>query len=62
MGVEVRESKTEDGRLILSGVANAMPCTVEVGGRELVRLMGKLIRPSVIGLIIKSMFSAEPKD
>ena len=62
MGVEVRESKPEDGRLILSGVANAMPCTVEVGGRELVRLMGKLIRPSVIGLIIKSMFSAEPKD
>ena len=62
LGVEVRESKTEGGRLILSGVANTMPCTVEIGGHELVRLMGKLIRPAVIALIIKSMFSSESKD
>jgi hypothetical protein len=62
LGVEVRESKTEDGRLILSGVANAMPCTVEIGGDELVRLMGRFIRPAVMGLIIKSMFSSKPKD
>ena len=62
LGVEVRERKTEDGRLILSGVANAMPCTVEIGGDELVRLMGKFIRPAVMGLIIKSMFSSKPKD
>tara|TARA_R110001599_G_scaffold132983_1_gene310339 strand:- start:59469 stop:59684 length:216 start_codon:yes stop_codon:yes gene_type:complete len=62
LGVEVRESKAEDGRLILSGVANAMPCTVEIGGHELVRIMGKLIRPAIIGLVLKSMFSSEPKD
>ena len=62
LGVEVRESKTEDGRLILSGVANAMPCTVEIGGDELVRLMGQFIRPAVMGLIKKSMYSSKPKD
>ncbi len=62
LGVEVRGSKTEGGRLILTGVANAMPCTVEIGGHELVRLMGKLIRPAVIGLVIKSIFASEAKN
>lgn len=57
LGVEVRESRVEDGRLILAGVANAMPCTVEIGGKELVRLAGKLMRPAVVALALRSMFS-----
>ncbi|WP_373489812.1 hypothetical protein [Parasphingorhabdus sp.] len=61
LGVEVRESHIEEGRLIMSGVANAMPCTVEIGGHELVRLIGKLVRPSVIALVIKSVFISEPR-
>ena len=35
LGVEIRDAKTEDGFLILSGAANAMPCTVEMSGKEL---------------------------
>ncbi len=57
LGVEVRESRVEDGRLILTGVANAMPCTVEIGGKELMRLAGKLMRPAVVALALRSMFS-----
>mgnify|MGYP003605972813 FL=1 len=57
LGVEVRESRVEDGRLILAGVANAMPCTVEIGGKELVRLAGKLMRPAVVALALRSMIS-----
>lgn len=57
LGVEVRDSRVEDGRLILSGVANAMPCTVEIGGKELIRLAGRLMRPAVIGLVLRSLFA-----
>ena len=57
LGVEVRDSRVEDGRLVLSGVANAMPCTVEIGGKELVRLAGKLMRPAVVALALRSMLS-----
>jgi len=58
-GVEVRDTKVEDGRLVLSGVANAMPCSVEVGGRELLTLARRLIRPSVIGLMLRALFTKE---
>ncbi|MBP6554713.1 MAG: hypothetical protein KA233_03445 [Novosphingobium sp.] len=57
LGVEVRDSRVEDGRLVLSGVANAMPCTVEIGGKELIRLAAKLMRPAVIGLVLRSIFA-----
>lgn len=57
LGVEVRDSRVEDDRLILAGVANAMPCTVEIGGKELVRLAGKLMRPAVVALALRSMLS-----
>ena len=57
LGVEVRDSRVEDGRLVLSGVANAMPCTVEIGGKELIRLAAKLMRPAVIGLFLRSIFA-----
>lgn len=55
LGVEVRETKIEDDKLILSGVANAMPCTVEIRGREMVRLFGRMLRPAIIGLFMKSL-------
>ena len=57
LGVEVRDSRVEDGRLVLSGVANAIPCTVEIGGKELIRLAAKLMRPAVIGLVLRSIFA-----
>lgn len=57
LGVEVRDSRVEDGRLILSGVANAMPCTVEIGGKELLRLAGRLMRPAVIAFALRALFA-----
>ncbi|MGQ5701933.1 hypothetical protein ACUJ46_07790 [Sandaracinobacteroides sp. A072] len=61
LGVEVREVKTEEDRLVLSGVANAMPCTVEIGSAELAALAGMLMRPAVIGLVLKSLFRRDRK-
>ena len=61
LGVEVRDSKVEDGRLVLSGVANAMPCTVEIGGSELLTLARRLMRPAVIGLVLRSMARRQDK-
>ena len=57
LGVEVRDSRVEDDRLIRAGVANPMPCTVEIGGKELLRLAGRLMRPAVIGLALRSLFA-----
>lgn len=61
LGVEIRETRTEDGRLVMAGVANAMPCTVEIGGREAWKLLGRMLRPSVIGFMLKSAFSKPPE-
>lgn len=55
LGVEIRKSKTENDALILSGVANAMQCTVEIGGKELWSLTGHMLRPSVIWLMLKAL-------
>ena len=61
LGVEIRESAVEEDKLVLSGVANAMPCTVEIRGPEMVRLFWRVLRPATIGLFLKSLFSSEPK-
>jgi len=57
--VDVRSAKTEDDILILSGAANAMPCTVEITGKELWSLTGHILRPSVIGLMLKTLFASK---
>lgn len=56
LGVEVRETKVEDGAVILSGVANVMPCTVVIGGDELVSITRHLLKPAVIGLFLRALF------
>lgn len=63
LGVEVRGTKIENNRLVLSGVANAMPCTVEIGGPEMVRLFGRMMRPAIILLFLQSLFGGgKPKE
>ncbi|MDX1292050.1 MAG: hypothetical protein R3265_04495 [Hyphomonas sp.] len=63
LGVEVRGTKVDNNRLVLSGVANAMPCTVEIGGPEMVRLFGRMLRPRIIALFVKSLFGGgHPED
>lgn len=56
LAVEVREVETRDECLIMSGVATAMPCTIEMTGGELVSLTRHLLRPAVIGLLLRSLF------
>lgn len=60
LGVEIRSMAIEEGRLVLNGVANAMPCNVEISGPEMVRLFGRMLRPAIIGLFLKSLVSREP--
>jgi hypothetical protein len=55
LGVEIRETRTEGDRLVMAGVANAMPCTVEIGGGEAWKLLGRMLRPSIIGFMLKSI-------
>lgn len=63
LGVEIRSVAVEDGHLVLKGVANAMPCTVEAGGAEMVRLFGRLMRPAIIALFLKSLLGiGTPKE
>lgn len=57
LGVEIRESKVEDGKVVLSGVANVMPCTVEMDGPELLQMARHFLRPSVISLLVRAMFA-----
>ncbi len=59
LGVEIRESKVEGDKVVLSGVANVMPCTVEIDGAELLQLAGRLMRPAVIGLALRMLFKRD---
>ena len=59
LGVEVREIKTEDGKLIMKGVATSMPCTVEIGGPELRYLALKILSPRIIFKVIGLMFKSK---
>lgn len=56
LAVEVRKVETKDDCLVMSGVATAMPCTIEMSGKELVSLAGQLLRPAVLALVLKSLF------
>ena len=57
LGVELRSIETETEKLVWKGVANAMPCTVEMGGAELRRIAGMTLHPKtlfkIIGLMLK---------
>ena len=57
LGVEIRDMETEQGRLIMKGVANAMPCTVEMGGPEVRQLAAMVFHPKRLGHVIRLMFS-----
>jgi hypothetical protein len=58
--VEIRDCKTDGGKLILSGVANAMPCTVEMGGLEMRRMLAMLLHPKRLVAVIALFFSKNP--
>jgi hypothetical protein len=61
LGVDIREVKTQKGYVILTGAANAMPCTVELTGEELWSLTGRLLRPAVLALMFRSILAPTKK-
>ena len=62
LGVEIREMETEQGRLVMKGVANAMPCTVEMGGPEIRQLAAMVFHPKRVFRILPLMFARKKKD
>jgi len=62
LGLELRELKTEDERLILKGVAGAMPCSVELGGAEVRRLAAMILNPKNLIKILRLMFARTKEE
>lgn len=61
LGVEIRDMNTEDGRLVMKGVANAMPCTVEMGGPEVRQMAAMVFHPKRVFHILPLMFARKNK-
>lgn len=61
LAVEIRDMETQDGRLVMTGVTNAMPCTVEMGGPEVRQLAAMVFHPKRIFRILPLMFARKTK-
>lgn len=57
LAVEVRSVDVEDGRLTLRGVANNMPCSVQIGGDEFRALSAMMLRAPIISFALRSLVS-----
>lgn len=62
LGVEVRSMETVDGVLVMKGVANAMPCTVEIAGPEIRQLAAMVFHPKRAFKVLSLMFMRATKD
>lgn len=59
LGVEVRDIEIKKNRLEMKGVANAMSCTVEMGGPEIRHLAAMVFHPKRVFRVFLLMFSRE---
>lgn len=55
LAVEIREAAVEGDRLALSGVANNMPCSVQIAAPEIKVLARLLLSRQAIGFILRSV-------
>lgn len=55
LAVEIRSAHVEDDRLTLTGVASNMPCSVQIGGRELRLLVRMMFRRRVLNFVFRSL-------
>lgn len=46
LAVEIRAVDFSGGRVVLTGVAGAMPCTVEIAPAEARAILGMMLHPS----------------
>lgn len=60
LAVEIRDVGVTGERIGFSGVANAMPCTVEMTPAEMLSLARAALRPAILKLLLAAMF-ARPK-
>ena len=56
LAVEIRSAQIEDDRLTLGGVANNMPCSVQIAAAEMGALAWLLLRPQVLAFAVRSTF------
>jgi hypothetical protein len=57
LAVEVREAALAGERIALTGVAGAMPCTVELSCREIFALAGLMLNPVIMAALFRSLFA-----
>lgn len=55
LAVEIRSAQIEDDRLTLNGVANNMPCSVQIGSAELRLLARMMLRRPVLSFALRSL-------
>lgn len=62
LGVEIRDAKIDGERIALTGVAGAMPCTVELSPKEALSLARRMLSPSILSVLMKAVFVRSPRD
>ena len=60
LAVEIRDAAVEGDRLALGGVANNMPCSVQISASEIKALARLLLRGPVIRFLLRSMLGRPP--
>jgi hypothetical protein len=55
LAVEIRSTEVEGDRLTLKGVANNMPCSVQIGAGELRLLARLMLRRPVLSFALHSL-------
>lgn len=55
LAVEIRSAQVEDDRLILAGVANNMPCSVQISGDDLRAVARMMLRGRVLSFALRSL-------
>jgi len=62
LAVEIRDVGTSGERITFSGVANAMPCTVEMSPAEMLVLARSAMRPAILKLLIAALFTPRKSE
>jgi hypothetical protein len=59
LGVEIRASKMDGERIALTGVAGAMPCSVELTPHEALGLARQMLRWPILKALLGALFTRQ---
>lgn len=62
LAVEIRDVGVAGERITFSGVANAMPCTVEMSPSEMLVLARSAMRPAILKMLIVALFKSRKPE